>query len=141
MFLFATVHILDAAVTNAKNKLQNRVRSVLNCSIQWQQKCRTEQGTVIKAIRGRTHISDHFAPGLVPLPVVSSLLFLLQHSLPGGAVLQRKLAKDLTEAVDADLPHCVCWVAQEQQKGMEPADHAQRSLDMPLQLTLKAMVY
>lgn len=83
---------------------------------------------MLKAIRGRTHVSDHFAPGLVPLPVVGSLLFLLQHSLPGGAILQRKLAKDLTEAVDADLLYCVCWVAQEQQKGMEPGDHAQRSL-------------
>lgn len=91
---------------------------------------------MIKAIRGRTHIGDHFALGLVPLPVVSSLLFLLQHSLPGGAILQCKLAKDLTEAVDADLLHCVCWVSQEQQKGMESADHTQRSLDI-LQPTLE----
>lgn len=85
---------------------------------------------MILVIRGRTHISNHFAPGLVPLSVVSSFLFLLQHSLPGGAILQRKFAKDLTEAVDADFPHCICWVTQEQQKGMEPADHAHRSLDI-----------
>lgn len=108
---------------------------MLNCSIWWR-KCRTEQCTIIIAIRGRTHVSDHFAPGLVSLPVVSSLLFLLQHSLPGGAILQRKLAKDLTEAVNADLLHCVCWVAQEQQKGMEPADPTQRSLHI-LQPTLE----
>lgn len=91
---------------------------------------------MIRANRGRTHVSDHFAPGLVPLAVISSLLFLLQHSLPGGAILQSKLAKDLTEAVDADLPDCVRWVAQEEQKGMEPVDHVQRSLDI-LQPTLK----
>lgn len=78
------------------------------------------------AKRGRTHVSDHFAPGLVPLPVVSSLLLLLQHPLPGGAILQSKLAQDLTKAVDADFLHCVCWVAQEQQKGMEPEERAQK---------------
>lgn len=67
-----------------------------------------------------THISDHFAPGLVPLPVVGPFLFLLHHPLTGGAILQRELAQDLAEAVHTHVPHGVWWVAQEKQEGMEP---------------------
>lgn len=68
----------------------------------------------------RTHIGDHFASGLVALPVVGPLLLLLQHALPGGAVLQGKFAQDFAEAVNADLARRVHRVAQEQEEGVEP---------------------
>lgn len=63
-----------------------------------------------------THLCDHFAPGLVPLAVIGSFLFLLQHSLPGGAVLKCKLTQNLTETVDAHLSYRIRWVAQEKQE-------------------------
>lgn len=113
---------------------------MVNCSIQWQE-CRPEQYTGIKANRGRTHVSDHLAPGFVPFPVVSSLLFLLQHSLSGGTILQSKFTKNLTEAVDADLLDCICWVSQEQQKGMEPAHHIQKGLDIQPTLKLPYIIH
>lgn len=69
-----------------------------------------------------TYICYHFSPGLVPLPVVGPLLFLLQHALSCCAILQGKFAQDLAKAMNADLTHGVYRVAQEQQKGMKPAD-------------------
>lgn len=72
----------------------------------------------------RTHwsgdIRDHFPAGLVALAVVGSLLLLLQHAVPGGAVLQGELAEDFAEPVDADLPHAVGRVPEEQQERVEP---------------------
>lgn len=70
----------------------------------------------------RTYICDHFPSGLVPLSVVGPLQFLLEHALPGRTVLQGKLAQDFAEAVNADLARRVHRVAQEQEKGVEPAD-------------------
>lgn len=67
-----------------------------------------------------TYICDHFASCLVPLSVIGPLLLLLQDALACGAVLQRKLAEDLAEAVHTHVPHRVRRVAQEQQEGMEP---------------------
>lgn len=69
-----------------------------------------------------TYICYHFPPGLVPLSVVGPLLFLLQHALPRCAILQGKLAQDFTEAMNADLADRVYRMAEEQQKGMKPAD-------------------
>lgn len=66
------------------------------------------------------HVHDHLAPGFVALPVVGSFLLLLQHAVPGGSVLQSELAEDFAEAVDADLPHAVGWMAEVQQEGVEP---------------------
>lgn len=70
----------------------------------------------------RTHVCDHFPSGLVPLPVVGPLQFLLEHALPGGPVLQGEFAQDFAEAVNADLARRVHRVAQEQEEGVEPAD-------------------
>ena len=67
-----------------------------------------------------TYICDHFAPGLVPLPVVCPLLFLLQDALSGGAVLQGKFTQDFAKAVDADLTNAVDGMTQEEQECMEP---------------------
>ena len=61
-------------------------------------------------------VHDHLSAGLVALAVVSSLLFLLQHAVPGGSVLQRKLAEDFTEPVHADLSDAVRRVTNEQQE-------------------------
>lgn len=69
----------------------------------------------------RTYICDHFPSGLVPLSVVGPLQFLLEHALSGRAVLQGKFAQDFAEAVNADLARRVHRVAQEQEKGVEPA--------------------
>lgn len=66
------------------------------------------------------HIHDQLPPGLVALAVVGSLLLLLQDALAGGPVLQRKLAEDFAEPVDADLSHAVGGVTEVQQEGMEP---------------------
>lgn len=73
----------------------------------------------LPAVR-RTHVGDHFASGLVALSVVGPLLLLLQHALPGGAVLQGKFAQDFAEAVNADLARRVNRVSQEQEEGVEP---------------------
>lgn len=54
--------------------------------------------------------------------MVGPLLFLLQHALPRGAILQGKLTQDLAEAMNADLAHSVHWMAQEQQEGVKPAE-------------------
>lgn len=70
----------------------------------------------------RTYVCDHFPSGLVPLSVVGPLQFLLEHALSGGAVLQGKFTQDFAEAVNADLARRVHRVAQEQEKGVEPAD-------------------
>lgn len=80
----------------------------------------------------KTHVCDHLAPGLVPLPVVGPLLFLLQHALSRRAILQGKLAQDLAEAMDADLAHRVHWMAQEQQERVEPAGAHGTLLNSPL---------
>lgn len=74
----------------------------------------------------RTHIGDHFASGLVALSVVGPLLLLLQHALPGGAVLQGKFAQDFAEAVNADVARRVDRVAQEQEEGVEPEGRPRR---------------
>lgn len=66
------------------------------------------------------YIHDHLSSSLVALAMVGSFLFLLQHTLSGGPVLQRKLAEDFTEPVDADLSHTVGRVTKEQQEGVEP---------------------
>lgn len=68
----------------------------------------------------RVDIHDHLPPGLVALSVVGSFLLLLQHAVSRSPVLQRKLAEDFAEPVDADLPHAVGRVAQEQQERVEP---------------------
>lgn len=73
-----------------------------------------------------TYICYHFPPGLVPLPVVGPLLFLLQHALPCCAVLQGKFAQDLAEAMYADLTYGINWMAQEDQKSMKPTDVRQK---------------
>lgn len=65
-------------------------------------------------------VHDHLAASLVALAVVGSLLLLLQHAVPGGPVLQGELAEDFAEPVDADLPHAVGRVPEEQQERMEP---------------------
>lgn len=76
-----------------------------------------------------THLGDHFAPGLVPLAVIGSFLFLLQYSLSGGAVLECKLTQNLTEAVNAHLSYRIRWMAKEQQEWVKPVDQTQgRSL-------------
>lgn len=67
-------------------------------------------------------IRDHLSPGLVAFAVVGPLLFLLQHAVPGGSVLQSKLAEDLAESVDADVPDAVGRMAEEQQERMEPGE-------------------
>ncbi|KAF3833649.1 hypothetical protein F7725_024853, partial [Dissostichus mawsoni] len=40
------------------------------------------------------------------------------HAVSGGPVLQRELTEDFTEPVDADLPHTIGRVAEEQQEGL-----------------------
>lgn len=52
--------------------------------------------------------------------MVGPLLFLLQHALSRGAILQGKLTQDLAKAMNADLAHGVHWMAQEQQEGVKP---------------------
>lgn len=52
--------------------------------------------------------------------MVGPFLFLLQHSLAGGAVLQGKLADDLAELVNVHLSDRVERMAHEQEKCMEP---------------------
>lgn len=65
-------------------------------------------------------LHNHFSSGFVAFAVVGPFLFLLQHAVSGGSVLQGKLADDFTEPVDTDLPHTVGWMSEEQQKWMEP---------------------
>ena len=43
------------------------------------------------------NFGDHFAAGLVALPVVGPLLLLLQQAIPHGFVLERKLADKLAK--------------------------------------------
>lgn len=69
---------------------------------------------------GSVDVHDHLPTGLVAFAVVGSLLLLLQHAVSRGSVLQRKLAEDFTEPVDADLSHAVGRMTEEQQEGMEP---------------------
>lgn len=61
-------------------------------------------------------VHDHLPSGLVALAVVGSLLLLLQHAVSGGPVLERKLAENFTEPVDADLSHTVGRMTEEQQE-------------------------
>lgn len=70
----------------------------------------------------RTYVCDHLPSGLVPLSVVGPLQFLLEHTLSGGTVLQGKFTQDFAEAVNGDLARRIHRVAQEQEKGVEPAD-------------------
>lgn len=61
-------------------------------------------------------VHDHLSSGLVAFAVISSFLFLLQHAISGGPVLQCKLTEDFTEPMDADLSHTVGWMTKEQQE-------------------------
>lgn len=61
-------------------------------------------------------VHDHLPSGLVAFTVVSSFLFLLQHTISGGPVLQCKLTEDFTEPMDADLSHAVGRMTKEQQE-------------------------
>lgn len=54
-----------------------------------------------------TYICYHFPSGLVSFPVVSSFLFLLQNSFPGGAVFQSKFANNFAELIDVDFTYCI----------------------------------
>ena len=72
-------------------------------------------------------VHDHLSSGLVAFAVVGSFLFLLQHAVSGGSVLERKLAEDFTEPVDADLSHTVGRVTEEQQEGVEPGRRNERN--------------
>lgn len=76
-------------------------------------------GEVCEAHRS-IDIHDHLPSGLVAFAVVGSFLFLLQHTVTGGPVLQRKLAEDFTEPVDADVSHTVGRMTEVQQEGVEP---------------------
>lgn len=69
---------------------------------------------------GRVHVHDHLPAGLVAFSVVGPFLLLLQHAVPGRAVLQGKLAEDLAEPVHADLSHAVGRMPEEQQERVEP---------------------
>lgn len=82
-------------------------------------------GDVCEA-HGRVHVHDHLPSGLVALAVVGSFLFLLQHPVTGGAVLQGKLAEDLTKPVDADVSHAVGRMTEVQQEGVEPGGRSGR---------------
>lgn len=65
-------------------------------------------------------VHDHLPSGLVAFSVVGSFLFLLQHAVARGPVLQRKLAEDFTEPVDADVSHAVGRMTEVQQERVEP---------------------
>lgn len=52
--------------------------------------------------------------------MVGSFLLLLQYSLSGGSILQRKLTEDFTEPVHTDLSYAVGRMTEEQQEWMEP---------------------
>lgn len=60
---------------------------------------------MLQEIPFATYICYHFPSGLVSFPVVSSFLFLLQDSFPGGAVLQSKLTNNLAELIDVDFTY------------------------------------
>lgn len=76
-------------------------------------------GEVCEAHRS-IDIHDHLPSGLVAFAVVGSFLFLLQHPVTGGPVLQCKLAEDFTKPVDADVSHTVGRMTEVQQEGVEP---------------------
>lgn len=82
-------------------------------------KCERFCVCVCEAHRG-IDVHDHLSSGLVAFTVVCSLLFQLQHAVSGGPVLQRKLAEDFAEPVDADLSHAVGRMTEEQQERMKP---------------------
>lgn len=65
-------------------------------------------------------VHDHLSSGLVAFAVVGSFLFLLQHTVARGPVLQCKLAEDFTEPVDADVSHAVGRMTKVQQERVEP---------------------
>lgn len=65
-------------------------------------------------------VYDHLPSGFVAFAVVGPFLFLLQNTVSGSSVLQRKLTEDLTEPVDADLSHTVGRMTEEQQERMKP---------------------
>lgn len=77
---------------------------------------------------GSSDIYDHLPAGLVALAVVGSLLLLLQHAVAGGPVLQGELAEYFAEPVDADLPHAVGGVSEEQEERVEPEGNSARVL-------------
>lgn len=80
---------------------------------------------------GSVDVYDHLPSGLVAFAVVGSFLLLLQDTVSGGPVLQRKLAEDFTEPVDADVSHAVGRMAEVQQEGVEPGrtSHAYEGLE------------
>lgn len=65
-------------------------------------------------------VHDHLSASLVAFTVVGSFLFLLQHAVAGGSILQCKLAEDFAESVDADLFHTVGWMTEVQEERMKP---------------------
>lgn len=69
---------------------------------------------------GSVDVHDHLSSGLVAFAVVGSFLLLLQHAVAGRPVLQRKLAENFAEPVDADVSHAVGRMTEEQQEGVEP---------------------
>lgn len=78
----------------------------------------------------RVDVDDHLSSGLVAFAVVCSFLLLLQHAVSGGPVLQRELAEDLAEPVDAHLPHPVGRVTEEQQERVEPGRKRRKKADL-----------
>lgn len=83
------------------------------------------------------YLSDHATPGLVALPVGSSLLLLLQYSFTTSPVLQCKLFQCVTELHDADFPGCLRSVAQVEQEGVEPRQVGVGHLDSEAYLVVK----
>lgn len=78
------------------------------------------------------YLGDHLAAGLGSFSVSGSFPFQGEDSLSGGAVLQRELADDPTEAGDFNVPHRGRRLTQEQQEGVEPGggDHSQTRGDL-----------
>lgn len=70
------------------------------------------------------HLRDHLAPRLVPLPVTGFFVQLLDHSLPGGPVFQRKLRDYPAQLVGLGQLDFVQRNAQPQAKLVETVHHA-----------------
>ena len=66
-----------------------------------------------------SHLYDHLAPGLLPLPLIGLLLPHLQHLVPRGLVLERELGEHFAEDVHFGVFGHVNGVAQEEQELVE----------------------
>jgi len=66
----------------------------------------------------------HLAPRLVPLPVASLLVQLLDDTLPGGTVLQRKLGHDTAQLVGLGQLDFVQWNPEPEAKFIETVHNA-----------------